>query len=570
MHSISQHECNENAQNKKSVNAFYATKEQPSRTVVHAKLEMTDPDSPEEVEADAAANEIVQGGKIARSIFAGSAGGGISVSSQMEGRLNSMQGGGQVMPDGLRNMMERGFNRDFSQVRLHTDSEAASLSSSIHAKAFTHGNDIYFNQGQFSPNTSEGQKLMAHELTHVVQGGEKVGRMTDEEKKSRSHYDINYYIKEIDWIKNDVLRPQRFEKFQKNYEKTSDRVPVTVVFFTTKESSNDAFEDSLNSLFDHFENDSKENGKKILMIQGQPNMFGHKLIDIAVSYGPIENVIVAGHGSPWSVELGKKSEGKGYSIESSEEKIFANIAYAFNLSDKEQKGLNHSVLFDECLVGSRGTDDDSSFIDYAYTKINEKTRKSKVFVRGNKSATWNDSVYYRDKDGYLKFRNTVDETTTIDGKTRFDFSDYDNPQSYNNDNSEKPYAKTGKEILGLMLSYMRIADDPMAHQNFCSSNLEEICLSNLEERTFMDEDRPVREGTALYIEDYQIRPRDFVRFIESKHCNMSMPDSELLYLKNFLIFLYNEWNYDKNKTYILLDESASLDYLEFLYTNYNI
>ena len=179
MHSISQHECNENAQNKKSVNAFHATKEQPSRTVVHAKLEMTTPDSPEEVEADAVANDIVQGGKIARSIFAGGVGDGISVSSQMEGRLNSMQGGGQVMPDGLRNMMERGFNHDFSQVRLHTDSEAASLSSSIHAKAFTHGNDIYFNQGQFSPNTSEGQKLMAHELTHVVQGAGKVGKKNE-------------------------------------------------------------------------------------------------------------------------------------------------------------------------------------------------------------------------------------------------------------------------------------------------------------------------------------------------------------------------------------------------------
>ncbi len=178
MHSISQHECNENAQNKKSVNAFHATKEQPSRTVVHAKLEMTTPDSQEEVEADAAANDIVQGGKIARSILAGSSDGGMAVSAQMESRLNSLQGGGQVMPDGLRNMMERGFNRDFSQVRLHTDSEAASLSSGIHAKAFTHGNDIYFNQGQFSPNTSEGQKLMAHELTHVVQGGAKVGRDT--------------------------------------------------------------------------------------------------------------------------------------------------------------------------------------------------------------------------------------------------------------------------------------------------------------------------------------------------------------------------------------------------------
>lgn len=188
---VCQHECNEKAQKRNSVNASQATMEQPSRTIVHAKLEMTNPDSQEELEADAAANDIVQGGKIARSILAGSSDGGMAVSSQMECRLNSLQGCGQVMPDGLRNMMERGFNRDFSQVRLHTDSEAASLSSSIHAKAFTHGNDIYFNQGQFSPNTSEGQKLMAHELTHVVQGGGKVAR--DEEKDSAWNDFYNHY-----------------------------------------------------------------------------------------------------------------------------------------------------------------------------------------------------------------------------------------------------------------------------------------------------------------------------------------------------------------------------------------
>lgn len=200
MNLVCQHECNEKAQKRNSVNAFKATMEQPSRTIVHAKLEMTNPDSQEEVEADAAANDIVQGGKIARSIFSGGAGGGMAVSSQMEGRLNSLQGCGQVMPDGLRNMMERGFNRDFSQVRLHTDSEAASLSSSIHAKAFTHGNDIYFNQGQFSPNTSEGQKLIAHELTHVVQGGEKVGRDpldADEQLREKILDIFKEYIKDV-------------------------------------------------------------------------------------------------------------------------------------------------------------------------------------------------------------------------------------------------------------------------------------------------------------------------------------------------------------------------------------
>ena len=148
-----------------------SAKAYPSRTIVHAKLELTEPGNHDEQEADAVANTIAAGGKISREISGGGGASGITVSNQMESQLNHLQGGGQAMPTGLRNMMESGFGQDFSHVRLHTDSEAATLSSSIHAKAFTHGNDIYFNKGQFSPNTAEGQKLMAHELTHVVQGG---------------------------------------------------------------------------------------------------------------------------------------------------------------------------------------------------------------------------------------------------------------------------------------------------------------------------------------------------------------------------------------------------------------
>ncbi len=148
----------------------------PSRTVVHPKLEMTEPGDADEREADAAAHDVMSG-KVFRKFSGGGAGGGMAVSSQMESQLNQLQGGGQAMPDGLRGMMERGFDRDFSQVRLHTDGEAAGLSSSIHAKAFTHGNDIYFNQGQYAPETSEGQRLVAHELAHVAQGGGKVGRI---------------------------------------------------------------------------------------------------------------------------------------------------------------------------------------------------------------------------------------------------------------------------------------------------------------------------------------------------------------------------------------------------------
>lgn len=151
-------------------------KSYPSRTIVHAKLEMTEPGDLDEQEADSVANTIASGGKISRKISNGGSSSGITVSQQMENQLSRLQGGGQAMPSGLRHMMESGFGQDFSHVRLHTDSQAADMSSSISARAFTHGNDIYFNRGQFSPNTSEGQRLVAHELTHVVQGSGKVGR----------------------------------------------------------------------------------------------------------------------------------------------------------------------------------------------------------------------------------------------------------------------------------------------------------------------------------------------------------------------------------------------------------
>ena len=73
---------------------------------------------------------------------------------------------------GLRNSqseMEQKFHADFKQVRIHSDSEAASMCDSIHAQAFAHGYDIYFNSGKYNPASSGGKELLAHELAHVVQ-----------------------------------------------------------------------------------------------------------------------------------------------------------------------------------------------------------------------------------------------------------------------------------------------------------------------------------------------------------------------------------------------------------------
>jgi len=99
---------------------------------------------------------------------------GQPASSVLQSQLNSTKGGGQPLPDQAKQSMESGFGADFSGVRIHNDSNAAKMNSQIGAQAFTHGNDIYFNEGKYNPNSSEGSHLLAHELTHTVQQGASV------------------------------------------------------------------------------------------------------------------------------------------------------------------------------------------------------------------------------------------------------------------------------------------------------------------------------------------------------------------------------------------------------------
>ncbi|MEO7309502.1 MAG: DUF4157 domain-containing protein, partial [Chitinophagaceae bacterium] len=88
-----------------------------------------------------------------------------------EQTLASSKGEGSPLPGDTRTFMESRFNADFSGVRIHTDPKAAQLSTNVNAKAFAHGNDIYFNSGNFSPNSAGGGTLLAHELTHTIQQG---------------------------------------------------------------------------------------------------------------------------------------------------------------------------------------------------------------------------------------------------------------------------------------------------------------------------------------------------------------------------------------------------------------
>jgi Domain of unknown function (DUF4157) len=95
--------------------------------------------------------------------------------SHVENQINSSKGGGSSMDHGTQNFMESRFGADFSGVRIHTGSQAVQMSRELNAQAFTVGNDIYFNEGKYSPNSDSGKHLLAHELTHTVQqGGDKI------------------------------------------------------------------------------------------------------------------------------------------------------------------------------------------------------------------------------------------------------------------------------------------------------------------------------------------------------------------------------------------------------------
>lgn len=88
---------------------------------------------------------------------------------EFENYVAGLPSRGASLPHAVRSHFEPRFGYDFSNVKVHTDSAAARSAQSINAHAFTIGNNIVFNAGRFSPSTDPGSRLLAHELTHVVQ-----------------------------------------------------------------------------------------------------------------------------------------------------------------------------------------------------------------------------------------------------------------------------------------------------------------------------------------------------------------------------------------------------------------
>ena len=99
--------------------------------------------------------------------------GGQWPASAQQGGAGQIGSAGSALPDSVRSAMEAQLGADFSDVKILNNS---CLPNSIGARAFTSGTDIHFASGAYDPHSPAGKKLLAHELTHVVQqkqGGRK-------------------------------------------------------------------------------------------------------------------------------------------------------------------------------------------------------------------------------------------------------------------------------------------------------------------------------------------------------------------------------------------------------------
>ncbi len=99
-----------------------------------------------------------------------------TVGPSVSHKINSKAGKGKPLSAKTQAEMGAKFGTDFSQVNIHTDQDAVQLNKKLRAQAFTHGQDVYFNSGKYHPETSEGKRLLAHELTHVVQQAKGLNR----------------------------------------------------------------------------------------------------------------------------------------------------------------------------------------------------------------------------------------------------------------------------------------------------------------------------------------------------------------------------------------------------------
>jgi hypothetical protein len=97
--------------------------------------------------------------------------GGAEIDEETTASIQDERGRGHKLNEDVAQEAGEAMGQDFSDVTVHTDSQADELNRRLGARAFTTGKDIFFREGAYEPGSRDGQKLIAHELTHVAQQG---------------------------------------------------------------------------------------------------------------------------------------------------------------------------------------------------------------------------------------------------------------------------------------------------------------------------------------------------------------------------------------------------------------
>lgn len=154
------------------------------RSALQTKLQVGSRHDPQEQEADRVADQVVGQswqGVIQRKCSACEDEKEQSIQTKLDTSADSSSitsgistallksSGGKPLPNAINQNMSDSIGFDFSAVRVHTDSNAEKMNQHLHSRAFTYGNDVYFNHNQYQPSNTHGKHLLAHELTHVVQ-----------------------------------------------------------------------------------------------------------------------------------------------------------------------------------------------------------------------------------------------------------------------------------------------------------------------------------------------------------------------------------------------------------------
>lgn len=170
----------------------------PGRVQLQSALEVSSPGDAAEKEAVSTARKIVrmptppepavrpqplQSPHVARfrdAVVQRKAEGQPNVAANVAAEISASTASGSPLPASVRRFMEPRFRTDFRNVRIHTNERAARLNRQLNAQAFTVGNQIFFGRGRFRPEASDGQELLAHELTHTIQQGATIQRSAEE------------------------------------------------------------------------------------------------------------------------------------------------------------------------------------------------------------------------------------------------------------------------------------------------------------------------------------------------------------------------------------------------------